>query len=367
MVNPLLTPIKLGHLTLKNRIVMAPTSMALPLDERIEFLGRVADGGAALIYIGDMGVEPLFYKTDLNLLSPLGLEGCRRVIERLHRGGAMAGAQLYLWDYDMDGYERLIKAHAPREQLSAYKDDNLEEYINTMPAERIEEIIEHFAKAARSAREVGFDMVQILGGHVLNSFSSGYINHRTDSFGGDVDRRTELACRVVRAVREAVGDDYAIEYKLATHDDSIPCGQGGPDVSEISVFVPALERAGVDAFQAALSNRVNLEDTVPPKNHPVFGGEGCFLYVSDEIKRHTSLPVSCAGKLSDPVKNEALIADGRLDYIAMSRQLVADPEWVKKVSEGRSGEIRRCIFCNKGCLGSLLTRQRFHCVLDKNA
>ncbi len=364
-MNRLFTPVSIGGMTLKNRIVMAPTSMMLPVEEKISFLGRVADGGAALIYIGDMGVEPAFSPGGINLLTEEGLEGCRRVIERLHRGGAKAGAQLYLWDYDLPRLRRMAEAGASREEIRREKNKDPNAYIGSLSEARIEAIIRSFAQAAQTARQVGFDLVQLLGGNLLNSFSSGYINRRTDTFGGSVEKRTALPCAVVRAVRQAVGGDFPVEYKLAVHDDAIPCGQGGPDVGEIGVFVRALEQAGVDAFMVALSNRADINDTVPPRNHPIFREEGCFLYVSDEVKRHTTLPVSCAGKISSPAFAQTLIDTGRLDYIAMSRQLVADPYWVQKVASGREDTIRRCLFCNAGCLKSLLGGQPFHCVLDR--
>ncbi len=362
----MLSPIRIGNMELKNRIVMAPTSMILSLQEKIDFLGRVADGGVALIYIGDMGVEYIpNMKSDMNLLTETGLGGCRKMIERLHKGGAKVGAQLYLWDYDMEQYFALAKSGATREEMNVFKNDHLNEYVTDMPLERVHEIIRHFAQAAKSAKDVGFDMVQILGGHVISSFSSGYINSRNDDFGGSTEKRAALACEIVKAIRNEVGDDYPIEYKIPIHDDSVPCGQGGPELGELSVFIKKLEQAGVDAFQAAMGNRLNINDTVPPRNHANFKEEGCFLYISDEIKKHTKLPVSCAGKLTDPKVNEELIEKGRLDYIGMSRQLIADPEWVYKVAKGREDEITRCVFCNSGCLGSLLSRQKFHCVLWK--
>lgn len=365
-MNQLLSPICIGTMELKNRIVMAPTSMILSLEEKIDFLGRVADGGAALIYIGDMGVEYIpNMKSDINLFTPNGLEGCRRIVERLHQGGAKAGAQLYLWDYDMEQYFALAKSGATREEMSSFKNDHIEEYVTDMSLERVEEIIDHFAQAAKAAKDVGFDMVQVLGGHVISSFSSGYINHRKDAFGGSTEKRAALACEIVKAIRKEVGEDYPIEYKIPIHDDAVPCGQGGPELKELSVFVKQLEFAGVNAFQAAMGNRLNINDTVPPKSHADFKGEGCFLYISDVIKKYTNLPVSCAGKFSDPKKNQECIESGRLDYIGMSRQLVADPEWVNKVADGKEDDITRCIFCNRGCLGSLLSREKFHCVLWK--
>lgn len=276
-MNRLFTPVSIGGMTLKNRIVMAPTSMMLPVEEKISFLGRVADGGAALIYIGDMGVEPAFSPGGINLLTEEGLEGCRRVIERLHRGGAKAGAQLYLWDYDLPRLRRMAEAGASREEIRREKNKDPNAYIGSLSEARIEAIIRSFAQAAQTARQVGFDLVQLLGGNLLNSFSSGYINRRTDTFGGSVEKRTALPCAVVRAVRQAVGRDFPVEYKLAVHDDAIPCGQGGPDVGEIGVFVRALEQAGVDAFMVALSNRADINDTVPPTQPSDIQGGGLFF------------------------------------------------------------------------------------------
>lgn len=362
-VKQLLTPIKIGSLELKNRIVMAPTSMGLPWEEKREYLGRIADGGAALIYLGDMGVEPPIFSVDCSLFTPEGREHLASIVDRIHRGGAKVGAQLYLWDYDMAQLCRMIRQGCSRSERESFKKDHVDEYVTQMPLERIQEILDHFEQAASVVETLGFDMIQVLGGHILNSFSSGHLNHREDAYGGDTKRRAQFASQVVRAVGRGA-PDLPIEYKLSVHDDSIPCGDGAPDISEMEIFVPELEAAGVDAFQAAFSNRQNIMDTVPAKNHPTFRGEGCFLFVSDQVKRFTRLPVSCAGKFSDPQLVEELICSGRLDYVGMSRQLVADPCWVNKVAQGREEDIRKCLFCNAGCLGSLLSHKPFYCVLD---
>ena len=363
MIMELFTPLRIGSVTLKNRIVMAPTSMGLSVEEKAAFLGRIADAGTALIYLGDVGVEPTPYPTDCSLFTESGRQNYKTIIDRIHRGGALVGAQLYLWDFDMEELFVRIRRGASRAEIDDFKNNHVSEYITGLSLQRMEEIVAHFAEAARISKELGADVIQILGGHILNSASSGYYNRRQDVFGTDTRGRIELSVRVVRAVRAAVGD-LPIEYKLPIHDDRIPCGLGGPDFSELKTVVTALEEAGVDAFQAALSNRDNIQDTVPKKNHPHFQEEGCFLFVSDEIKKYTSLPVSCAGKFQSPGFLEACVASGRLDYVGMSRQLVADPQWVEKVSLGQEDAIRKCIFCNRGCLDSLLRREPFHCVLD---
>ena len=106
----LLTPITLGSLTLKNRIVMAPTSMGLPAEEKAAFLGRVADGGASLIYVGEVGVEQVPFGFDCTLFTPEGRDNLRRIVDRIHQGGARAGAQRYRWDPDLRALYRLMRS-----------------------------------------------------------------------------------------------------------------------------------------------------------------------------------------------------------------------------------------------------------------
>ena len=135
--------------------------------------------------------------------------------------------------------------------------------------------------------------------------------------------------------------------------------------SELPIFVPILEQAGVTSFHVTLANHGGLTDTIPPASHPMFGAEGCFLKFCDTVKKLTRLPVCGVGGLTDPDFVERQLKNGRIDCAAMSRQLTADPQWPNKVATGRAKGIRRCVRCNQKCLGGMMAHQGVHCIYDK--
>ena len=130
------------------------------------------------------------------------------------------------------------------------------------------------------------------------------------------------------------------------------------------MFVPLLEQAGVTSFHVALANHSKLEDVIPPADHPEFSQQGCFLKFCDQVRQYTDLPICGVGGLNDPDFIEEQLASGRIDCAAMSRQLIADPEWVNKTVSGQTGSIRRCIRCNKECLGGMYQHKGVHCIYE---
>ena len=114
-----------------------------------------------------------------------------------------------------------------------------------------------------------------------------------------------------------------------------------------------------------LANHAKLTDTIPPKNHPEFSAEGCFLRYCDQVRQYTALPLCGVGGLTDPDFVEEQLASGRIQLAAMSRQLIADPQWPNKVEAGRLKELHRCVRCNKACLGGMQQHKGVHCIYDK--
>ena len=134
---------------------------------------------------------------------------------------------------------------------------------------------------------------------------------------------------------------------------------------ELEIFVPLLEEAGVTSFHVTLANHSRLEDTIPPAGHPYFSNEGCFLKFCSQVRRWTSRPICGVGGLTDPDFVEEQLRNGSITCAAMSRQLLADPQWPKKVMENRRQEIRRCIRCNRKCLGGLMAHKGTGCIYDE--
>ena len=129
-------------------------------------------------------------------------------------------------------------------------------------------------------------------------------------------------------------------------------------------IVEMLEQAGVTSFHVTLANHSALENTIPPASHPAFGQPGCFLKFCDAVRQYTRLPLCGVGGLNDPDFVEQQLASGRIQCAAMSRQLLADPEWVNKLQKGQAKTIHRCVRCNKKCLGGLMAHQGTRCIYD---
>ena len=251
------------------------------------------------------------------------------------------------------------------QQLRTLLNEEVAPYITNMPQRKIEKIIHGFGEAAVLAVQAGFDMVQIHGDRMCGSFSSAVFNHRTDAYGGSAENRARFAVEAVRAVRSRL-PELPIDYKLAVRQEDPHYGNAGVLESELGVFVPLLEAAGVTSFHVTLANHSSLEDTIPPANHPYFKGEGCFLKYCDEVRRFTAKPITGVGGLTSPDFVEAQLAAGRITCAAMSRQLLADPAWPSKVAAGQAGSIHRCVRCNKKCLGGLQQHQGTHCIYEKS-
>ncbi len=358
-------PRSIGGLTLKNGIVFAPTTMGLPKPEHAEKLRRIAASGVALLVLGDISIEPTFHETGFHLHTPEGCEETANLVELLHSEGAKVSAQLFGGDYDVrEVMTRLKSGKFSPDEVREYMNEAVVGYVTDMPEERIEQLLERYAAVARAACEAGFDMMQIHGDRLNGSFSSGVFNHREDRWGGSVQGRAQFACAVVQAVRQAVGAGVPIEYKLAVRQAEPKYGNAGVLLEELPVFVPLLEKNGVDSFHVSLANHSALMDTIPVRQHPYFKEEGCFLPYADAVRALTRLPVCGVGKLHTPAFIEQALASGRIQFAAMSRQLNADDQWLEKVAGGRESEIRTCVYCNRKCAGALQRHEPFGCVLS---
>ena len=360
------SPLDYGGRTLKNRIIFAPTSMGLPQQELIARLREIAAGGCAMIVIGDVPVLPHGFGP--SLYTKKGARFYRQLADAVHAEGCLLCAQLHQSDADFAGMLKYLPGLLTRritpQQLRGLLNRQVGPYITGLPEKKVKRITEAFGEAAQRAVAAGFDMVEVHGDRMCGSFSSALFNHRTDRYGGSAENRARFATEAVSAIRRRL-PDLPIDYKLAVRQEDPHYGNAGVVESELPVFVPLLEQAGVTSFHVTLADHGELTDTIPPKSHPAFGAEGCFLKFCDEVRALTRLPVCGVGGLTDPDFIEAQLEAGRIDCAAMSRQLIADPAWPAKVLAGKTGEIRRCVRCNKACLGGIMAHRGVHCINQK--
>ena len=366
MYETILSPIHYGGMQLKNRIIFAPTTFGLSDEEYLAKIRAIAQGGCAMIIVGDVPVGKS--KFEKSLFDPKGFAFYQQVVKIAHAADCKVCAQLHQSDSNLLALFKyipgvLLKKITPdqlREKLNA----EVAPYITKMSKRKIRTIISGFGKAAVLAKQAGFDMMQVHGDRMCGSFSSAIFNHRTDEYGGSAENRARFAVESVRAVRSRL-PELPIDYKLAVRQEEPHYGNAGVVESELEIFVPMLVGAGVTSFHVTLANHSSLEDAIPPANHPYFKEQGCFLKFCDEVRQYTDKPITGVGGLTQPDFVEQQLASGRISCAAMSRQLLADPEWPNKVAAGQIKDIHRCVRCNKKCLGGLQQHQGTHCIYEK--
>ena len=359
------SPVNYGGMELKNRIIFAPTTMGMRKEEYFEKIKAIASGGCAMIIIGDVPVGKGHF--GFSLFGKRGFQYYSELTSLIHSCDCKVCAQLHQSDSNMKGMfkyiPKVITGKLTAMDLRNLLNEEVQKYISTMPAEKVCQITESFGDAAVMAVKAGFDMVQVHGDRMCGSFSSSLFNKRTDEYGGSVENRTRFAVEAVKAVRKKM-PDLPIDYKMAVRQENPHYGNAGVLEEELSVFVPALEKAGVTSFHVTLADHSRLEDPIPDAGHPEFGKQGCFLKFADEVRQYTDLPICGVGALGSPDFIEKQFEKGRIDCAAMSRQLIADPSWVNKVLEGRMDEIVRCVRCNKACLGGMYQHKGVHCIYE---
>lgn len=358
-MNKLFQPVQVGSLTLKNSIVFAPTSVGR---EGLDFYEKIAKGGASLIILPDISVIPSMLGAP-SLGSLQYADYFRKVVEICHQYDCKVSVQLFHPEYDVDYIGSLYRQRGKisSDEVHRLLAENMMGYADTLTTEQADAIVEKFAAAARNAREVGVDMIQIHGDRLIGSLSSALFNHRTDRYAP----HTAFAEAVVKAVRAAV-PKMPLDYKLTIRTEEPKLGRGGALISEVPEFVEVLEAAGVDAFHVAIANHSNIRDTIPAANHPLLQGEGCFTHLGRAVLTMARKPVCIVGKLQHADAMEALLEEG-FAMVGMSRQLVADPEWPNKVQSGQTDSIRYCVYCNSKCVASIMSGQPVSCILWDNA
>ena len=338
------SPINYGGLELKNRIIFAPTTFGLAEDEYFEKIRKIAAGGCAMVIIGDVPVGKSQFEK--SLFDKKGFAHYQKLVEIVHSYDCRICAQLHQTDSNMLAMLKYVPGVLTKkismEELRPLLNAEVAPYISKLSTRKIHKIINGFGEAAALAVKAGFDMAQVHGDRMCGSFSSTVFNHRTDEYGGSAENRARFAVAAVKAVRSRL-PEIPIDYKLAVRQEDPHYGNAGVVESELGIFVPMLTDAGVTSFHVTLANHSSLEDTIPPANHPYFKEQGCFLKFCVEVRLYTDKPLTGVGGLNQPGFVEQQLASGRITCAAMSRQLLADPEWPNKVASGQIKEIPRCV------------------------
>jgi 2,4-dienoyl-CoA reductase (NADPH2) len=355
----LLAPLDLGFTTLPNRVLMG--SMHTGLEDRAgnypklaAYLAERAAGGAGLIVTGGIApnvagwVAPFAGKLSARREVPRH----RLVTDAVHAAGGRVCMQiLHAGRY---AYHPLAVAPSPlKSPISPFKPRGL-------GARGVEAQIRAFARCAALAREAGYDGVEIMGseGYLINEFIAARTNRRDDAWGGDFERRSRFPIEIVRRVREAVGPDFIIIYRLSALD----LVDGGSDWDEVIRLGQAVAAAGATLVNTGIGwheARIPTIATLVPR--------AAFAWVTARLREALPVPVVATNRINTPEVAEGILARGEADMVSLARPFLADPEFVRKAAEDRADEINTCIACNQACLDHTFAGRRSSCLVNPRA
>ena len=364
MYENLLKPLKIGGITVKNRMFSAPTSMAeLGADEHyskenIEYYKLRALGGAAVVPVGDVIVDldtGRSHPQQVGINDPSAMPYLCAVADAIHSGGAMASVEIdhggALCDPVFIGGKCAI---GPSGYIDPWGDE-----VKEMTEEQIYWLADKYAEAAANAKAFGFDMVMLHGGHgwLVHQFLSPVTNHRTDKWGGSLENRMRFPLLVIEKMRAAVGRQFPIEIRISG-TEYIDGGYGLDEGIEIAKMLDGK----VDLIHVSAGTQ--QEEYSAVLMHPgAFQKDMHNAYLAAEIKKHVKTPVLSVGAFNMPDAMEKFLQETGVDCIAMGRALVADPFLPRKVMEGRPRDITPCIRCGE-CQSGMIRNRVMRCTVN---
>ncbi len=348
---------------LKNRIIMSAmdlgfTSDGTINDRIINFYVERAKGGVGLIVVGGCYPEMngRVWKSIIGLDSDGFIPGLKRLTDAIHACDVRVAAQILHGGRSASSFFTKMQPVAP----SALVHRSIKQEPHALTVSEIKTVIDNYVSATLRAKKSGFDAVELHGGmgYLINQFLSKATNKRDDEYGGSLENRTRFARELVVAVKETVGKDYPIIFRMSG-DDFV---EDGLKIDESIEIAKILEQAGVDAFNVSPGwheSRTPVMLMVIPRM--------AYTFLSEKIKSRVNVPVIASVRINDLKLAEELLNNEQADLVSIGRPLIVDPELPNKYRNGQRDDIRTCIACNQGCFDSLLNFKSVTCTYNAMA
>ncbi|MGO1591888.1 oxidoreductase [Ancrocorticia sp.] len=362
----ILEPITLGNLELSNRVIMLPmgsglgTPEGLFSDREIAYYTERAAGGTALVITAACQISDEFEAPNPHLpalFSDAALPSMKKLVDSIHSVGGKLSFQLTPGQGRNADLSDLKEAPVSASAVPAFGDPNV--MSRGLEIDEIHLLVQRMVEASVRAASVGADAIDIHGhtGYLVDQFLSKQWNHREDEYGGSTENRCRFVVEIIQGIKQAI-PGFPVSIRLSVDQRF----EGGRTAEESVKIAQELERAGVDLILADDGSYEAMDYVFPP----YYLGDGCMVSAARILKDAVSIPVVACGNLDLATATDVLAA-GDADLIGLGRGLIADPQWVAKLSAGRPGDIRPCIRCNAMCIGGVLAGDSLGCAVNPEA
>jgi len=367
-LSPLFQPMKIGPVTVPNRMMMAGMSAGVRADanggvdpQMAAYIMERACGGPALIAIGASRVVPDNHRTShqIELFNDDFIPSMAELAESVRQQNSLLGIQL--WNgggTEGTSPDTLMSPSGLSANVRTAMGDPTSRQRNqpnrAMTIEEIEEVVGHFGAAARRCVEAGLGFVEIHAGHgyLLSNFLTPLFNRREDEYGGSFENRTRMLLHVISEVRKAAGSQMAVGLK---YNGSDFLGDQGWTIEDSCRFAPLAEAAGADYITITAGLVGTPQLTIPPMYEP----HGCYTDLAAAVRPHASVPIGTIGRIKSPMMARDLIVEGKADFVCFGRATIADPDFFGKTHRGALNEIRPCLADCRGCIDEHTSRHPY--------
>ena len=360
MLSSLFSPIQIGRMQSKNRLLMSAMSINFgvdencnPTDQLIEYFVERAKGGVGMMLVGGGGVHP--DGQELPDLPQMYNDSCipalKNMVSRVKPYDVKFGVQIMHGGRQCYLPKKVAPSAIPAPAV-------VKGEVRALEVEEIHELAACFGESARRCREAGFDFVEIHAAHgyLINQFMAPNSNIRTDAYGGSFENRTRFLFEILDHIKEKAGEDFPVGIRINGNDYI----ENGWELKDTVRLAPDLEKAGAVYLHISGGVYGSTELTIPSMYTP----HGCFVHLAEAVKKVVDIPVITVGRIKKPEHANQIIAEGRADMVSMGRSFLADPHYPNKAKNGQISQIRPCVGCCLGCIHAVLAKEPGGCVVN---
>ena len=360
MLSNLFSPIRIGNMTSKNRLLMSAMSINFGVDDNccvtdqlVEYFVERAKGGVGMMLVGGGSVHP--GGQELPDLPQMYNDDCipalKDMVKRVKQYDTLFGVQLM--HGGRQSYLPKKVAPSPIPAPAVVKGE-----VRALEIHEIKELSSCFGDSAKRCQKAGFDFVELHGAHgyLINQFMAPNSNIRTDEYGGSFENRTRFLFEIIEDIQAKTGKDFPIGIRINGNDYI----ENGWDLKSTVRIAPLLEKAGVVYLHISGGVYGSTELTIPSMYTP----HGCFVHLAQEVKKHVNIPVITVGRIKNPDHADEIIKEGKADIVSMGRSFLADPYYPEKARKGEFSQIRPCVGCCLGCIHAVLAKEPGSCVVN---